>query len=138
MKKTILLIVLFGLTFSSGPAFAGSCQKLQLIHDAHFASECAFDRNNAGTFDENATDLRLVVKCYHISENPFTWGKVIHKQFTYDVKRVDAISGISTSRDEDDQYFTRVEASGNTVKLTTWSVRVGKRAAQTSTFQCIR
>ena len=130
-------VVLIGLlALGSISAFAGDCKKLTLVRDGHFAAECAFDAHNAGSFEETNTNLKLVVKCYHLSENVFSWNKKQSKQFTYNVKRIDGYSGMSTSRDEDDQYFERIETSGNTIKLITWSARFGARSSQTSIFQC--
>ena len=138
MKKIFLFNLMSGLVLLSSSAFAENCKKLEIIKDVHFVADCAFDPNNAGSFEETSTNLKLVVKCYHLSENIFSWNKKQNKQFTYNVKRVNSNSGISTSRDEDDQYYERLETNGNTIKLTTWSARIGKLSSQTSIFRCLQ
>ena len=93
--------------------------------------------SNGGHEQESDSNLKLVVKCYQLSENVFTWNKKKNKQFTYNEKRIDTNSGMSTSRDEEDKYFERIKTNRNTIKLITWSARFGKRSSQTSIFQCI-
>ena len=136
MKKTIVLSVLFGITLLSSTSFAASCKKLQMVRDNHFQGECVFDEKNAGSLEDTDTKIKLIVKCSIYSDNIFHYNKRFHKQFTYSTTKVNANSGLSSHSDEDDQYFQKIETKEKIVKLTTWSVRLGKGSVRSSVFKC--